>query len=336
MCLPFTRQASSAHGECVDTAEWLCPSTWLAPPPPPLPAPAPPAPPPAPPPWRPHCHDTPSPHFEGCLESHCCVDAFGFGCFRRVDREWAQCLPLSHQKDAHGACVDTDEWLCPRTWLHPPPPPAPPPPAPRPSPPPARFDHARCYAAPSEHFASCWASRCCVDARGFGCFKRPGKQFALCLPWHTGAGASGAPTADPVTDSRLSEDGCSSSASWLCPQAWLPTAPNPHSQAALPMPAYIAGAVTVTAPPRVDHAAPPHAPTSGLATAVATALGMASATAPASDAAREESDDAFDALSAVLLVLAPLCFFGFLICRRLLKPPSYAPDECVPSAVDGL
>ena len=59
-----------------------------------------------------------------------------FGCFKREDKQWAECLPYSHMgmDAATGSCVGTSGWLCPNQWLVPSPPalppPAPPPPAP--------------------------------------------------------------------------------------------------------------------------------------------------------------------------------------------------------------
>lgn len=48
----------------------------------------------------------------------------------------------------------------------------------------------------------------------FGCFKRPGVQFALCLPTARQAGEGG---------------NCVSNGEWICPAAWLPTAGSPYS-----------------------------------------------------------------------------------------------------------
>lgn len=47
--------------------------------------------------------------------------------------------------------------------------------------------------------------------RGFGCFKKPGRQFALCRPIAMHRDASGR---------------CADSADWLCPSSWI-TAPPP-------------------------------------------------------------------------------------------------------------
>ena len=86
-----------------------------------------------------------------CLESHCCADPRAFGCFHRPNKHFAQCLPLSHMHQADGTCTDSEEWLCPSTWLSPPPPPA------APSPPPVI---AGCVGTePSEPYAACYESR---------------------------------------------------------------------------------------------------------------------------------------------------------------------------------
>ena len=217
-CLPYARQV--VNGTCVDTDQWLCPETWLKPPPPPLPpSPLPLSPPPSLPPLPPEaepwhrCHAEPSEHFGSCMESKCCKDSKRYGCFRKRNKVWAACLPLEQQIPEGGIrCVDNDEWLCPSTWLVESPPPPPPPP----SPPPFR---ARCSRgeAPAAHFASCMDTHCCADPRAFGCFKKVGKSFAQCLPLHQ----------------MLRPDGsCIDNEQWLCPESWLeppppPAAPSP-------------------------------------------------------------------------------------------------------------
>ena len=47
--------------------------------------------------------------YKDCLESGCCSSKT-HGCFRRPNREFAQCRPLEED------CVDTPEWLCPQSW----------------------------------------------------------------------------------------------------------------------------------------------------------------------------------------------------------------------------
>ena len=141
-------------------------------------------------------------------------------------------------RDASGNCADSDAWLCPTSWIPPDPtppsPPLPPPPSPPPPPPPPRamlpppsplhtgaststLPAASCVpgTSPADQFSPCFNSRCCKGAvdsnRGFGCFKKPGRQFALCRPIAMHRDASGR---------------CADSADWLCPSSWI-TAPPP-------------------------------------------------------------------------------------------------------------
>jgi len=74
-------------------------------PPAPSPPPLPPFPPPSPP---PPCYTG---KYQDCLESHCCVDAKRFGCYKRPTLRYAQCRPLGHRP-----CQDTSSWLCPGWW----------------------------------------------------------------------------------------------------------------------------------------------------------------------------------------------------------------------------
>ena len=217
-CLPLSHQ--TVNGSCVDSDQWLCPETWLQPPPPPLPpSPTPSTPPPSLPPMPPEvepyhrCHGNPTEHYGSCMESRCCQDPKFYGCFHKRHKAFAQCLPLQSQIPEGGIrCVDGPEWLCPSTWLQEPPPP---PPAPAPPPP----FHARCAvdASPSPHFGSCLESHCCADPRMFGCFHKKGKVFAQCMP----------------LAHMLQPDGsCVDSDEWLCPATWLeppppPAAPSP-------------------------------------------------------------------------------------------------------------
>ena len=227
-CLPRSHQRE-VNGTCVDTEEWLCPESWLQPPPPPQPplpptSPAPISPPSFPPvppdaePWH-RCHKDPADHYASCIESKCCKDSHAFGCFRKRNKLWAACMPISHQTPAGAIrCVDNDEWLCPSSWLHEPPPPPPPPPP----------FHARCArgASPSAHFSSCLDSHCCADPKAYACFKRRGKHFAQCLP----------------LAHMLPADGvCVDTDEWHCPESWLEPPPPPASPS--PPPA-IKGCVT--------------------------------------------------------------------------------------------
>ena len=172
-------------------------------------------------PFRPRCHDTPTDHFMSCANSHCCKDAAWFGCFRRPDRNIAQCLPLSHQT-TNGSCVDTAEWLCPQTWLQPPPPPLPPSPPSPPPPtappglppmPPESEPWHRCHGTPSDHYANCMESKCCKDARRYGCFRKRNKMWAACMPL-----AHQTPAGQPK---------CVDNDEWLCPSSWLHEPPPP-------------------------------------------------------------------------------------------------------------
>lgn len=180
--------------------------------------------------FRPHCHAAPSDHFMSCAESHCCKDAHWFGCFRRPNRDIAQCLPLSHQS-VNGTCTDSEQWLCPETWLQPPPPPSPPSPLPPPSPamppslppmPPDAEPWHRCHAEPSDHFAGCLESRCCKDPKRYGCFHKRHKAWAACMPLaaHTPAG----------------QIRCVDNDEWLCPSSWLQESPPPSPSPPPPPP----------------------------------------------------------------------------------------------------
>ena len=215
-CLPLTHQ--SVDGVCHDSKEWLCPATWQQPPPPPA-APPLPLPPRADQGFH-RCHDTPSDHFAACLSSRCCKDAHAFGCFKKRSKHFAQCMPFSHflRDDASGRCADNDEWLCPESWLI-----EPPPPPPSPPPPPPPFE-AECSGAPrSKHFDSCLETMCCEDPHAFGCFKRAEFEFAQCRP-----------------RSHMEVGGvCVDTDDWLCPETWLvpppppPPSPPPPSSSAV-------------------------------------------------------------------------------------------------------
>ena len=217
-CLPLSH--ATVNGVCVDSDQWLCPETWLQPPPPPsppLPAPSPPPPswspmPPTAEPWH-RCHGDPADHFASCMTSKCCRDPHTFGCFHKRHKSFAQCMPLSHQTPAGSIrCVDNDEWLCPSSWITEPPPPPP-------SPPPF---HARCAVGhgPAPHFGSCLDSHCCADPRSFACFHKTTKHFAQCLP----------------LSHMMQPDGtCHDTAEWTCPVSWLEPPPPPASPSPPPV-----------------------------------------------------------------------------------------------------
>ena len=210
--------SAAPTGTCTDTDGWVCPHNWLLgrePPPP-----SPPPPPPRASGGR-GCHGPPAAHFSSCLESGCCQDPHGFGCFHRPDRNVAQCLPLTHQS-VDGVCHDSKEWLCPATWQQPPPPPAAPP---LPLPPRADQGFHRCHDTPSDHFAACLSSRCCKDAHAFGCFKKRSKHFAQCMPF----------------SHFLRDDAsgrCADNDEWLCPESWLIEPPPPPPSPPPPPPPF--------------------------------------------------------------------------------------------------
>jgi hypothetical protein len=157
------------------------------------------------------CRKEPSEHFASCFDSHCCKDAHGFGCFRKPDKEYAECLPFSHML-INGSCHDSAKWLCPDTWLQSPPPPV----APSPPPPPLAAGAEpipRCHSPPSDHFSSCFESHCCKDVKGFACFKKRGKDGAQCLPRSH--------QRDDVTGHCVDSD------TWLCPNTWIQESPPP-------------------------------------------------------------------------------------------------------------
>eukprot|EP00966_Prymnesium_polylepis_P036417 844916-Prymnesium_polylepis.1 len=183
--------------------------------PPPSP-PQPPAPPPLPAGPR-HCGRTYSP----CISGFQCCILDSDGCFRKPGKVYAMCRPMrSAPADENGACVDTEDWLCPSSWrvlpppslppARPPPPPAAPSPPPSPAPPPC-----------ASHYERCWAYGepvlCCVDAGLFGCQRRRGKKFAMCKPTPGGIEA------------------CVDSDEWLCPGWELPP-PSPPAPPFSPAP----------------------------------------------------------------------------------------------------
>lgn len=211
-CRP--RRELFAGDVCTDTDMWLCPSYWEPPPRPPAPRP-PPALSPPPRAARPrHCKAP----YEACFAAagaprgtdfgpggpplHCCdPDGAGrpFTCRPKLGGAmYAQCRPL----DPAGHCVEGDGWGCAQS---------PPPLAPT-APPDSSLEIGGCR----RNFQSCWLGgeeplACCADGmpgnRPFGCFRRPGKSFALCRPWPEGA--------------------CVSDEWWECPEAPPPKPPNP-------------------------------------------------------------------------------------------------------------
>ena len=178
------------NAPCVSDSTWKCPSEWISPPPVPLPPPLPPRPPPPPP-----CAEA----FQDCQLSLCCNNPYGFACFKRAGRRFAQCRPKKGFYDKQGHCQDSSDWQCPSYFIPPPQIPAPPAP-PLPAPPPPPSSPSLCDAGPYE---SCLATEydgtpllsadgsdfppmvCCrPDGRGrpFVCRQRLGAKFAMCRP----------------------------------------------------------------------------------------------------------------------------------------------------------
>ena len=83
--------------------------------------------------------------FGMCTKTQCCSNP-GFGCYKRPDKEFAQCL--RRRPD----CKDDNEWLCPG-WEQ------------------------KC----AQSFADCRQSLCCQQV-GFGCMRRPHLYYAQCRP----------------------------------------------------------------------------------------------------------------------------------------------------------
>ena len=55
------------------------------------------------------------------VRAGCCSDPLHFGCFKRDNKQWAECLPYAHMgtDSVSGLCVDGNGWQCPTTWLTP-------------------------------------------------------------------------------------------------------------------------------------------------------------------------------------------------------------------------
>lgn len=128
-------------------------------------------------------------------------------------------------------CKDTEGWLCPSTWILSPNPPPPPPPPP--------FQVPRCHATPSDHFDSCFVSRCCTDVRHFGCYKRQGKAYAMCLP-HSQM---------PLDDHGM----CVDTEDWQCPASWMISISPPPPPHPPPMPTRLS---SPPSPPIFPHKHP--------------------------------------------------------------------------------
>lgn len=126
-----------------------------------------------------------------CWSTLCCsqpVSAPVYGCFKHVDRSFAQCRPLygwaNHTEVLEGTCADDDRWQCPQTWL-------------TDAQPDRQAPATRATAAPlststilrdgywdytcTDDYAECTTTECCANP-SFGCFKRSGRHFAQCRP----------------------------------------------------------------------------------------------------------------------------------------------------------
>jgi hypothetical protein len=97
-----------------------------------------------------------------------------FGCFKRPDKHFAQCRNRAAHAGEDDKCVDSDEWLCPTSWMEREPKKGPPP---QPEPPPVTY----CPTPVAPH-GGCFHSRCCSESQKFGCFKRPDRNYAQCRP----------------------------------------------------------------------------------------------------------------------------------------------------------
>jgi len=105
-----------------------------------------------------------------------------FGCFRRVGRQFAMCKPLPRDV----ACASDDHWECPEA-----PPPSPVAAASDGGLTPPGLSNAADVACAGNYEACVLGIRpvldrsCCLaghDGKPFGCFKRVGRQFAMCRP----------------------------------------------------------------------------------------------------------------------------------------------------------
>lgn len=242
------------------------------------------SPPPLPPraPWQGRCGK----RYEACFQwPNCCLDEAD-GCFKRTGRQFAMCKPKPI-----GVCTSDDKWECPG-WSGPmkfpppnpppkPPLPKPPPPSPSPpSPPPAPLRPpwaAKC----SPSWQRCYDWPYCCLSEGDGCYRRAGKQFAMCRPL---------PKDGPCVDSDM----------WECP-GWeppvnTPSAAPPPATERLQPPLVTSGPAVATRPmmwpppaPRkvvVPHAALANAQTQRPGIDGATVLGAAAADgSPAADGA---------------------------------------------------
>ncbi len=179
-------------GSCIPADGWLCPHTPPPSPPPPLSTPVALG-------RQPDdgCHGNYKPCWENvgtaAAGRGCCLpDGRGhaFACMRRPGLQFAMCRPLPR----NGPCESDAAWECPD--------------APPPAPPAAcALAYQSCVQAVKSH--GVLELGCCEpggDGRAFGCFRRPGREFAQCRPMPQGP--------------------CVSTGEWECPLMPPPAPPS--------------------------------------------------------------------------------------------------------------
>lgn len=121
----------------------------------------------------------------------------GFGCFKRPDKQFAQCRPHKLHMDENGVCHDSNYWLCPASWM-----------GYGPGTREATISRPPTSCSdPSKPFQECTLNNCCMDGDNFGCFKRPEHHYAQCRPHAYHLGKTGE---------------CEDTEEWLCP-SWAET-----------------------------------------------------------------------------------------------------------------
>ena len=212
VCAPWCNENTCDESECRECQDTDgCPRPPASPSPPPSPndPPYPPAPPP-PPCTQPSIGLT-------CMYSRCCENPM-HTCFRKTGRRGS---PYGYAT-CRLTCPTDGSYDCEILLAPPPLPPAPPPNLR------AISDAARADCSAS--WKRCWETKCCRSAAD-GCFRRAGRQFAMCRP----LARAGFP--------------CQSTGDWICP-GWEIPPPSPP-------------APPTTRPPalaEVARARPPHPP----------------------------------------------------------------------------
>ena len=214
-CGPTSCMSWCSHWTCEQDGCMGCgPGIGCIRPPPPSP-PSPPPTPPAPPRGPNGCEFT----YEPCIAAPqtCCSP--NDGCYKRVGHKFAMCKPREL------FCRDTDDWLCPG-WQESPPPP--PPDWTLPSPPPSPPVPVAVCAG---FVAPCLELKCCAMETQL-CYKRTGKQFAMCKN-------------PPAGKTACDIDG------WECPERWIPSPPPllPPSPPAPPRAPYPSPSPSPSPPP---------------------------------------------------------------------------------------